>query len=30
MGLYSQVTKVKGPNYRVETWQYTSNNRQVY
>jgi hypothetical protein len=30
MGLYSQVTKVKGPSYRIGTQQYTNSNRQVY
>jgi hypothetical protein len=30
MGLYSQVTKVKGPSYRIGTQQYTSSSKQVY
>jgi hypothetical protein len=27
MGLYSQVTKIKGLSYRIKTRQYTSSSR---
>jgi hypothetical protein len=30
IGLYSQVTKVKGLSYRIGTQQYINNSRQVY
>jgi hypothetical protein len=30
IGLYSEVTKVKGPYHRTGVWQYIYNNRQVH